>query len=51
MGVARVAQNPGVNKLVQAGITSESEAEKLARGTSGDLKKREPKIHSNFARN
>jgi hypothetical protein len=27
---------PGHHTLVQAGITSESEAEKLARGTSGD---------------
>jgi hypothetical protein len=44
------SRQPGVNKLVQAGITSESEAEKLARGTSGDLKKREPKIRSGFAR-
>ncbi|MBI3866444.1 MAG: hypothetical protein HY290_31575 [Planctomycetia bacterium] len=43
------SRQPGVNKLVQAGITSESEAEKLARGTSGDLKKREPKIRSGFA--
>jgi hypothetical protein len=27
---------PGFHTLIQAGITSESEAEKLARGTSGD---------------
>jgi hypothetical protein len=27
---------PGQHRLVQAGITSETEAEKLARGTSGD---------------
>jgi L-asparaginase II len=29
---------PGVNERIQAGIVSETEAEKLARGTSGDLK-------------
>lgn len=28
--------NPGYHTLVKAGITSEEEAEKLARGTSGD---------------
>jgi hypothetical protein len=27
---------PGYHRLVRAGITSEAEAEKLARGTSGD---------------
>jgi L-asparaginase II len=31
---------PGVNERVQTGIVSETEAEKLARGTSGDLKKK-----------
>jgi hypothetical protein len=31
---------PGHNKLVLGGITNETEAEKLARGTSGDAKKR-----------
>ncbi len=31
---------PGVNKLIQRGITSETDAEKLARGTSGDVQKR-----------
>jgi len=31
---------PGHNKLVQGGIMNETEAEKLARGTSGDAKKR-----------
>jgi hypothetical protein len=36
MGPAR----PGCYKLVKAGITNEAEAERLARGTSGD-----PKIH------
>ena len=34
------ARRPGVNQLVREGIVSETEAEKLARGTSGDLKKR-----------
>jgi len=28
--------NPGRHKLIQSGIANESEAEKLARGTSGD---------------
>lgn len=37
---AIVARKPGVNQLVQGGIASETEAEKLARGTSGDVKKR-----------
>jgi hypothetical protein len=36
MGPAR----PGCYTLVKAGITNEAEAERLARGTSGD-----PKIH------
>ncbi|MBI3865622.1 MAG: hypothetical protein HY290_27430 [Planctomycetia bacterium] len=35
-----LARKPGVNQLVQAGIASETEAEKLARGTSGDAKQR-----------
>jgi hypothetical protein len=30
---------PGYHKLVQGGITSEGEAERLARGTSGDTRK------------
>jgi hypothetical protein len=30
---------PGYHTLVKAGIASESEAEKLARGTSGDSRK------------
>lgn len=34
------SRHPGHNRLVQGGITSETEAEKLARGTSGDVKKR-----------
>ena len=34
------ARHPGHNKLVQGGIMSETEAEKLARGTSGDAKKK-----------
>ena len=34
------SRHPGHNKLIQGGIASETEAEKLARGTSGDAKKR-----------
>ena len=34
------ARKPGVNQLIREGITSETEAELLARGTSGDVKKR-----------
>lgn len=30
---------PGYHKLVQSGIASEGEAEKLARGTSGDARR------------
>ncbi|HEY2250209.1 MAG TPA: hypothetical protein VGH74_04070 [Planctomycetaceae bacterium] len=37
------SRHPGHNRLVQGGIMSESEAEKLARGTSGDAKKKGPK--------
>ena len=33
-------RQPGFNKLIQRGITSETDAEKLARGTSGDVQKR-----------
>src|SRR5690242_17591801 len=40
---AIVARQPGLNQLVREGITSETEAEKLARGTSGDEKKRQPR--------
>ncbi len=35
---AIAASQPTANVLIQSGITSESEAEKLARGTSGDTK-------------
>ena len=31
---------PGRHKIIREGITDESEAEKLARGTSGDMKSR-----------
>ena len=34
------ATRPGYHRLIQAGITSEREAELLARGTSGDPVKR-----------
>jgi hypothetical protein len=34
------AQRPGYHRLIQSGITSETEAELLARGTSGDPAKR-----------
>ena len=33
---------PGQHKLIQAGIPNEGEAERLARGTSGDPVKRRP---------
>jgi hypothetical protein len=32
---------PGFHALIRGGITSDSEAEKLARGTSGDAKPRQ----------
>jgi hypothetical protein len=32
------ARKPGHHKLVRSGITTETEAEKLARGTSGDTR-------------
>ena len=32
--------NPGVNTLIQGGITNEGEAERLARGTSGAARRR-----------
>lgn len=35
---------PGRHTLIQAGIQNEAEAEKLARGTSGDPVKRESKL-------
>ncbi|HYH64618.1 MAG TPA: hypothetical protein VD866_07990 [Urbifossiella sp.] len=34
---AMEASAPGANRLIRGGITSEAEAERLARGTSGDL--------------
>ena len=37
---AMVLSQPGRHTLVREGITTESEAEKLARGTSGDTKPR-----------
>ena len=37
---ALALSHPGANALIRDGITSESEAEKLARGTSGDAKPR-----------
>jgi hypothetical protein len=33
--------NPGLHVLIQGGIASEGEAERLARGTSGDPKSRQ----------
>ncbi|MCE9533318.1 MAG: hypothetical protein K8T89_19650 [Planctomycetes bacterium] len=35
---------PGFHTLLQSGIQNEAEAEKLARGTSGDPPKRESKL-------
>ena len=35
---------PGFHTLVQGGIASENEAEKLARGTSGDAKRRSSEL-------
>jgi hypothetical protein len=46
------AANPGMNELIASGLASETQAEKLARGTSGDAKKRAvgtPKRISLFA--
>ena len=34
---------PGYHTLVRSGITNEAEAERLARGTSGDPIKRQPR--------
>jgi hypothetical protein len=34
------ADRPGYHTLIRAGITNECEAEKLARGASGDVKPR-----------
>jgi hypothetical protein len=36
-------ENPGRHTLIREGITSEGEAERLARGTSGDPKIRLPR--------
>jgi hypothetical protein len=35
--------NPGVNTLIQAGIANEGEAERLARGSSGEARPRNAK--------
>jgi hypothetical protein len=37
-------QRPGYHKLLQAGIASETEAELIARGTSGDRVQRAGKL-------
>ncbi len=37
---AMEATSPGLHRLIQGGIASESEAEILARGASGDTKRR-----------
>jgi hypothetical protein len=37
-------ERPGYHKLVHAGITCETEAERLARGTSGDSVQRAWKV-------
>ena len=42
------SRQPGLNKLLQKGITSEAEAEKLARGTSGDARIRAKSRRSLF---
>ena len=39
---AMESAHPGYHTLVRAGITSENEADRLARGTSGDSKPRLP---------
>jgi hypothetical protein len=39
---ALALSHPEANILIQDGIVSESEAEILARGTSGDAKKKQP---------
>jgi hypothetical protein len=33
---------PGYHTLIRSGVTNEAEAERLARGTSGDTKPRRP---------
>jgi hypothetical protein len=46
---AMEAQAPGANRLIQAGIRTEGEAERLARGKSGDPVPRAPKGTTRFA--
>ncbi len=41
---AKELQRPGYHKLLQDGIASETEAELIARGTSGDPVKRAGKL-------
>jgi len=41
---AMEAARPGLHRLIQGGIASESEAELLARGASGDTKPRTSKL-------
>lgn len=36
--------NPGHNRLIQSGISSEAVAERIARGTSGDTVPRVPRL-------
>ena len=42
------SSQPGINKIIKEGITDETEAEKLARGTSGDLKARQKATRPKF---
>ncbi len=42
------SRDPGKNRIVKAGIDDENEAEKLARGTSGDLKTRPKPLRPTF---
>lgn len=42
------SSKPGDNRLVMEGITNENDAEKMARGTSGDKKPREQKPRPTF---
>jgi hypothetical protein len=43
------ATRPGHYTLIRGGITNEAEAEKLARGTSGDSKPRQIKLSAQEA--
>jgi hypothetical protein len=43
------ASRPGHCTLIRAGITNEAEAERLARGTSGDSKPRQRKLSAEEA--